>query len=375
MAGISMKELADILGVSTASVSVALRGMPGISEETRQRILTEAQQRGYDMNRLSTAQARGTIAIIDYTYYLSGPQPGDTYSYYTQFADAAAACIVQHGYTAAGPFHPSPEWSLKSRPADGYILLGAGITSEQLDGFMTRKVPFVVAGNPLDYMPVTTVTHDNGYGIHAVMAHLREQGHREIGYIASLTGPAGEERLGAYLREISANAGAAASTQHSTNQYPRQVHGASMITPPPASFLDIRSDTHFFDTEQLLERIGNWLDTSGPAATAFVCDNDFTAASLMRALRSRGLTPGKDVAVTGFDDLPFSALLEPPLTSIHTFEPELAAACVEQLIYTMEHPKFSHRHIKIGTKLVARTSTQTHPDHCPGSKEDNSERS
>lgn len=340
MAGISMKELADILGVSTASVSVALRGMPGISEETRQRILNEAQQRGYDMSRLSTAQARGTIAIIDYTYYLNDPQPRDTYSYYTQFADAAAACINQNGYTAAGPFHPSPEWSLKDRPADGYILLGAGITPEQLDAFIARKVPFVVAGNPLGHMPVTTVTHDNDYGIHSAMAHLRDQGHREIGYIASISGPAGKGRLCAYLREIYAD--------------------ASMQS--PENIFDIRSDAHFIDTEQILERIGGWLDMSAPTATAFVCDNDFTAASLMRALRSRGLTPGRDVAVTGFDDQPFCALLEPPLTSIHTFEPELAAVCVEQLIHTMRHPEHQHRHIKIGTKLVLRESTKCRPD-------------
>ena len=53
MAGISMRELADLLGVSTASVSVALRGKSGISEETRRRILEEAHRQGYDMGRLS----------------------------------------------------------------------------------------------------------------------------------------------------------------------------------------------------------------------------------------------------------------------------------------------------------------------------------
>ena len=67
MAGISMKELADALGVSTASVSVALRGKSGISEETRGRILAEARKRGYDMSRLSGAQTKGVIEIIDYT--------------------------------------------------------------------------------------------------------------------------------------------------------------------------------------------------------------------------------------------------------------------------------------------------------------------
>ena len=58
MAGISMRELADLLGVSTASVSVALRGKSGISEETRRRILEEAHRQGYDMGRLSTPDSK-----------------------------------------------------------------------------------------------------------------------------------------------------------------------------------------------------------------------------------------------------------------------------------------------------------------------------
>jgi DNA-binding LacI/PurR family transcriptional regulator len=68
MPDISMRDLAEILGVSVASVSVALRGRSGISEETRARILNEAQKRGYDMSRLSSPQSKGLIEVIDYTY-------------------------------------------------------------------------------------------------------------------------------------------------------------------------------------------------------------------------------------------------------------------------------------------------------------------
>lgn len=68
MSGISMRELAEILGVSVASVSVALRGRAGISEDTRARILAEARKRGYDMSRLSTPPKKGLVEIIDYTY-------------------------------------------------------------------------------------------------------------------------------------------------------------------------------------------------------------------------------------------------------------------------------------------------------------------
>ena len=69
MAGISMRELAELLEVSVASVSVALRGKPGISSETRARILEEARIRGYDMSRLNAASSKGVIEVLDYTYY------------------------------------------------------------------------------------------------------------------------------------------------------------------------------------------------------------------------------------------------------------------------------------------------------------------
>ena len=88
MAGISMRELADLLGVSTASVSVALRGKSGISEETRRRILEEAHRQGYDMGRLSTPDSKGLIEIIDLTYRDCFHVPEDSFSHtlFVQFA-------------------------------------------------------------------------------------------------------------------------------------------------------------------------------------------------------------------------------------------------------------------------------------------------
>ncbi len=368
MAGISMKELAGILGVSTASISVALRGKPGISEETRRRILTEAKNRGYDMSRLSMADSKGIIEIIDHTYYGYGRNPGDLFPYYSQFTDAAAAEIIRSGYTAAGPFPPAGISPSERPEADGLLILGGGMTPGQLDAYINGPVPFVVAGNPLEDQPVTTVTHDNYYGICMTVTHLYEQGHRQIGYIQTLTGAPTRERYEAYVRELSRrqlsassvwdfSGSAAISTNASAAAAVNSAEAPSAAGPDhtAGSFLKAPDST-----EALIARMDQMLDAHPPMATAYICDNDFAAAAFMRVLRSHGFTPGKDIAVTGFDNQPFSALLEPPLTSVHTFEPELAVCSVQQLIYTMEHPEFQFRHIKIGTKLVVRESTQTH---------------
>ncbi len=333
MAGISMKELADALGVSTASVSVALRGKSGISEETRGRILAEARKRGYDMSRLSGAQTKGVIEIIDYTYYGYSPSPKDTFSYYSQFVDAAAARITKKGYTPSGPFGPVEPGQPPRSAADGYILLGGGMRAEQLKQYCHGRIPFVVAGNGLEELPVTTVSHDNYYGIFSVLKHLDGLGHRKIGYIRSLCGNVGLERFMACK------------------------NGSARLGLEFSDFLDVSDQEKFMDAENMFSGITQWFGESQPQATAFVCDNDFAAASLMRVMRSYHQIPGKDIAVTGFDDQPFSTLLEPPLTSVHTFEPELAAVCVEELIYNMEHPGARFRHVRIGTELIVRSST------------------
>lgn len=335
MAGISMKELADRLGVSTASVSVALRGKSGISEQTRMRILAEARRLGYDMSRLSDTQAKGVIEMIDYTYYTQNSAPRNPDPYYSLFVDAATAAITKKGYTALGPIPAMGRELMADSSAQGYILLGAGMDTEQLKPYMEGSVPFVISGHPMEELPVTTVVHDNFYGIHSALRHLADLGHQRIGYVRSIGGPSGDERYEAYQKGM-----ASLGFDHS---------GIDIV--------DIIGREDFFDTEDIVKRINASFAKQPPTATAFICDMDLTAAALMRALRSIGKIPGKDIAVVGFDDQPVSSLLEPPLTSVRTFEPELADACVEALVYNMEHPGARFRHIRIGTELIIRAST------------------
>lgn len=335
MIGISMRELAEKLNVSVASVSVALRGKPGISEETRARILEEAKRLGYDMRRLSTPESKGVIEVIDHTYYNHCDNPQNI-PYYTQFLEAVTTTVATHGYALSGPLKPTdPEFA--SRPkADGSILIGAGITSEELTGYQQSSTPFVVAGNSLPDLPVNTVSHDNYGSILAGISHLTSLGHTHIGYVGSPQGPAGRERLQAYQLGMNSK---------------------GLDTDLLFEIPEIISATPGTYSDHLVQCIHNWLNEVIDALpTAFLCDNDFTAAALMRALRSHGQIPGKDVSVIGFDDQPFAALLEPPLTTIHIYESELGNAAVEQLIYNIEHPEAHYRHVKVGTELIIRES-------------------
>lgn len=326
-----MRELADVLGVSTASVSVALRGKSGISEETRKRILEEARRQGYDMGRLSMPDSKGLIEIIDFTYRGHCTPPEDSL-YYNQFLESVSRELTGKGYQLCGPFAPSDPGFLSRPPADGGLLLGAAAAPEQLRQYQTLGIPFVITGISPEVFPADTVSHDNHTGIRSALLYLHGLGHTRIGYLRSLSMAPGEDRQHAWEYEM--------FRQHLT----------------AGEFLDISKTTDFSDSGSMLGQLHEWLEHGFPEATAFLCDNDSLAAAFMRALRDKGLIPGRDISVIGFDDMPFSALLEPPLTTVRTCEPELGAAAVALLLRRMEQPGLFHCHIKVGTALVERAS-------------------
>lgn len=331
MAGISMRELADLLGVSTASVSVALRGKSGISEETRRRILEEAHRQGYDMGRLSTPDSKGLIEIIDLTYRDCFHVPEDSL-YYNQFLESASRELTGRGYQVSGPFAPADPGYLSRPPADGGIVLGGASTAEQLAQYQAADIPFVVSGISPEHFPANIVSHDNHAGIRAALLHLLSRGHSRIGYLRSLGMTPGEERQRAW-------------------EYELYRHGLA-----PGEFLDISREPSVPEPENMLQYLHTWLEHGLPEATAFLCDTDSLAAAFMRAMRDHGRIPGRDISVIGFDDMPFSAFLEPPLTTVRTSEPELGLAAAHLLLRCMEHPGQPCWHIRVGTSLIERAS-------------------
>ena len=91
--------------------------------------------------------------------------------------------------------------------------------------------------------------------------------------------------------------------------------------------------------------------------TAVLCDIDVMAIMFMRIMRDKGIVPGKDISVVGYDDSSIAALMEPPLTSVRTYEPQLGTSAVDLLLSCIANPHYEYRHIYIGTKLVVREST------------------
>jgi len=212
---------------------------------------------------------------------------------------------------------------------DGVILCDARVRDDQVIEELTRRnVPYVLAcrrvrGN------VSATTNDLRGGALAAK-HLIELGHERIGVVA---GPqcvsTGLERLQGFTTEL-------------------KRHGLSL-----PDQLVIPSN---FDVNAGLDSARHLLANESNL-TAIFAANDEAAVGVMGALREHGLRPGTDVAVVGYNDVPFSAHLPVPLTSIASPLYEVGKAAASMLVRKLRGDN-EVRSVRLQPHLVARESTR-----------------
>src|SRR5512136_1165544 len=187
--------------------------------------------------------------------------------------------------------------------------------------------PFMLVGRHPTDTHASYVDSDNVGGAREAVTHLLRLGRCRV---ATITGPqnmiAGADRLAGYVAALR-NRGV-------------------MSDPSLIAESDFTEAGGFRAMQQLLS---HRLD-------AVFAASDIMAIGAMRALREAGLRVPEDVAVVGFDDLPQSARIEPPLTSVRQPIYRLGATAVDSLLDLFEYPDSPPRRIVLPTELVVRTS-------------------
>lgn len=287
----TVTDIAKAAGVSRATVSLVLRGSPLVHVETRARVEAELKKQRYVYNRSAANLRRrisSSVALV--INDLSNP-------FFAEFAAGVDEALAGKGYvTLLGSTGESPERqqavlaSLMEHTPAGVILSPAeGSDGETLRGVLGAHLAVLVFNRELPGAEWDFLALDNQRGARLATAHLIEQGHRRIAFFG----------------------GHAAS---SSCRQRRAGHAEAMA----AAGLTI--EPHW-----LIESAPNRLDAAAssdllfarqPAPTAAVCYNDTVALGLMLGLARRGIHPGQDFALTGFDDIPEAALATPPLTTL-----------------------------------------------------------
>ncbi|MCI5650111.1 MAG: LacI family DNA-binding transcriptional regulator [Fusicatenibacter sp.] len=333
---ISAKELAKLIHVSPATVSMVFNNKPGISEATRELVLGTAAKYGYTPKKAdASAPTARVIQLVNYRKH--GKIAADT-PFFSQLTEGISKectrqnCALHISYFYESMDLPSQLSALEEVDSIGMLLLATEMAPEDFRKFKDFQIPIVVLDCYYDELDYDCVLINNIQGAFNATNYLIQCGHRKVGYLRSnLEISNFKERSDGYYNALRANN---ISTSHP------YVHAISPV-----------SDEGYRDMMAIL-------DGGVEIADAYFADNDIIAASAMKAFREHGYRIPEDVSIIGFDDMPLCDMMVPALSTMKVRKRELGATAVQRLLDRAEDPKREHLKMSMATKLVKRESVR-----------------
>jgi DNA-binding LacI/PurR family transcriptional regulator len=319
-------DVAKRAGVSQSTVSLVLSGKgPGrVSEATAEAVRRAARELGYRPNAAARALRSGSASAVGLVVRdVTHPFFGRTLRGAQRAARDAGHVVVliDDNYGSSG--RDSSVEALRDGTIDGFLFFAADPSPALV---APGGPPIVLVENEQPRLPFVRL--DSEGGADAAMAHLRELGHRRVGYLRSSAGGQTFDRRHAQW---------AAHVRAAGEDPERQVTGFSA-----------------FDADSSIAA-GRALLTHPDRPAAFLCDDDLLAAGLLAAAAELGLDVPSDVAVVGFDDLDIARLTSPPLTTVR-FDPEALGAAAFELLHARLQGKRPRNRV-LPSELVVRRST------------------
>jgi LacI family transcriptional regulator len=325
----TIRRVAELAGVSIATVSRVVNGHADVSSQTRETVQRVIRERGYPAGARPRPTGTGQIGVL-----VPLVHPGC----FAEILAGAAEALYEHDLRAVlGPTRHSRtrEMTLLAQladgAADGAIIVAPEESGAEFAALAARGFPVVIVdprAGPPDGIPVVSAAHSAG----ATQAtqHLLDLGHRRIGAIG---GPRGwiatEERLRGYHAALA---------------------GAGVL---PAAELVRYAD---FGIDGGRAAAASLLD-SPDAPSAIFAFNDAMAVGVLQAASARGLRVPADVSVAGFDDTIEAAITVPALTTIRQPLAELGRTAVSLLLRQRENRRLEPLRVELAARLVIRQST------------------
>ncbi len=332
---ITMADIAAELGISTVTVSKALSGQKGVSEEMRQKIIEIAEEKGYQKS----------LAYKDETGYKIGVLIGEKYfgnvdSFYGHMYQIFSVRAGKYGsYTMLELLSDEDEKNLVypkiigDGNVDAVVIMGA-LNEDYLD-MLDEKLSI-----PTIYMDFTDRNHQRDsvisagfYGSYIMTNYLFNKGHKDIGYVGTvLATPSITDRYLGYEKAL-------------------MEHGISINKD---WIIDDRGPSNQnIDVENYSKL------PKGKMPTAFVCNCDLTANVFIKYLKEKGLEVPKDVSIVGYDDFPLADSLGFGLTTYKVDMEEMGKITLKKIIHALRGEKYRPGLTIIEGSLIERDSVKS----------------
>ncbi|MDN5916383.1 MAG: LacI family transcriptional regulator [Pseudonocardia sp.] len=320
-----LNDVAAEVGLSAASVSMVLRGVPGPSSATREKVLDAAQRLGYRPDRAASLLASRRTGLIGVVLEVRS-------TFHAELAEELLVAAERRGHdvllgarTRVRDEQRAVETLIDSR-CEALVLLGTEAPTARL-AELGRQVPVVAVGRRLPGAEVDVVRVDDERGTAELVGHLVAAGHREIAYIDGGRGAIATDRRRGYRK---------AMRRTGLGDRVRVLRGGK--------------------DDQDGARAATELLAGGELPTAVVVFNDHAAVGLLDALIRTGVDVPGDVSVAGYDDSPLSRMAHVDLTTISQNVAELSEQTLELVAGRRDGATRPPREVVIPPRLVVRSS-------------------
>jgi len=306
-------DVASAAGVSRQTVSNVLNRPDRVAPDTLERVQREIDRLGFTPHVSAQQLRRKRAWAYGFEVNPSGHRRmGHILDEFLVELTVSAPSHTSHLLA----FAPDPDdvvagyrQTLASGLVDGFVLADTRQSDPRPPWLIEHEVPFVSFGRVWDLPELTRWVDVDGHaGVRGAVHHLVDAGYRQVGFLGWPAGsPVGDDRRRGWSDAVAEL-------------------GLDASAPAAASVQDIDEATDA--AEQLLGRLG-------PDA-AIVCASDLLALGALRAVRNRGLRPGADIGVVGFDDTDVAAAMG--LTSVHQPVAEAARIAWDMLVDPARHP-------------------------------------
>lgn len=327
---VTAKQIAEKLGISAAAVSMALNNKPGVSMEMQHKIIDTATQMGYDFSRINTKKEKSNkIAFIFFHKNFVFDTP-----FFTELATSVEAAIKEKGYQlCVHHIHDLDNLkekivSIQSYSYEGILLLGTTMSREEFLPFEDLDIPIILLDTYFANINVDCVTINNVDSAETATDYLIKKRHQQPGYLHSTQDIVNfNERSLGFYNAVRKNA--LPVSKSIIHQLAPSVDGA------------------YADMLEILNR-------QEPIASCYFADNDEIAIGAMRAFKEKGYSIPDDIAIVGFDNIPYATYVDPPLTTIDVPKAYMGTVAAKRLLSAIQDKEKFHIKIEINTKLIHR---------------------
>lgn len=288
----TIADIAARAGLTKAAVSFALNGQPGVSQETRRRVLAIAREIGWQPNSAAKALTDGRAGafglVIDRPAGLLGVEP-----FFMQLVAGIQGELAAERaallFTVAEDYHAEIElhrtwWG--QRRVDGVLLVDLHIDDPRIPVLEELGLPAVVVGAPEGAGSLPSISTDEGAGAREIITHFAALGHRRIGHVTGMADLWHTRLRNEALAQVAEAAGI-----------------ETMSVPA-----DYTAEAGARATRTLLRRRAR--------PTAVIYDNDLMAVSGLGEAQRMGLAVPDDLSIAAWDDSVLCRIVNPALTAL-----------------------------------------------------------